>query len=415
MCPSLYRPFGGTEKALVQRSKAYKHAREIIDIAELENKAQKREYDVLQRQIAKEDEALKREYDALQRQIVNETLQRIQHNPIPRSVQCVSKMFDNLLPSQAASASSAQSESLHDQIQELIEPIKPYIYGSTPMCKALDDATAVFEERKNTNPKILFILSDGKSTDGDPLPFARKLHDSGVTMVTCFLTSDKIQNPRRLFDSGDRFQDRGRQVMFEMSSTMKNTHTPLSYLVDAKWELPPSGESHLFVQANSLDTVNEFCRIVVSQLTKSCDALVHLLNKVDLADLINLENAEFKPKKQGGETCYANAIAAVFHLAMKRIVGRDGGVPDFKDILTGITDKYGVNGANTQKVLEEVCPKYRLHFHKVNETGARQAINHRRPVISRFRLYDEQWPKFSKFYKKTKKGILNKSDITCEF
>lgn len=34
-----------------------------------------------------------------------------------------------------------------------------------------------------------------------------------------------------------------------------------------------------------------------------------------------------KPKVQEGKTCYANAIAAVFHLAMHCIVGRDGGIP----------------------------------------------------------------------------------------
>ena len=34
---------------------------------------------------------------------------------------------------------------------------------------------------------------------------------------------------------------------WEKSSTMQNMHTPVSYLVDAGWELSPSGISHLSI------------------------------------------------------------------------------------------------------------------------------------------------------------------------
>jgi len=388
------------------------------------------------------------------------------HHPKPRPVQHVTEMLDDLLQSKVSSSSPS---SLHDRIHELLEPIKPYIFGGTPMCTALNDAVAVFRET-NVTQKVLFILSDGHSTDGDPRPIARELHDLGVTIVTCFLTSDHIDNPRRLHYEVDpswcpeshsqcptcynvyptglswcptcphsgcplchrwsatcrcwmwRYCDGlicltcdSRAVLFEMSSTLKNTHTPISYLVDANWELPPSGRSRLFIQANSLDVVNEFCKIVVSQMTESCDALVHLLERVPLATYINQRNAGFEPKQQEKATCYANAIAAVFHLAMHRIVGREGGVPDFYAIRKRIIDEYGVDSAYTDQVLTKVCPEYRLHFHEVDETGARQAINKRQPVVATFSLYLDQWEKFSAFYEKTPKGILEKCDITGEF
>ena len=361
--------------------------------------------------------------------------------PKPRPVQHVSELLDELLLSKdtpPAAASAPSSPSLHDRIQELIELIKPYIFGETPMCEALNAAAAVFNTM-NENPKVLFILSDGESTDGNPCPIAQELRDLGVTIVTCFLTSDRIRIPRCLFDEPDPnwtgydvpqssylFDDLdpslldlwsrdGRSILFEMSSTMKNTHAPISYLVDANWELPPSGASRLFVQANSLDVVNEFCQIVVSQMTKSCDVLVHILEKVPLATYINQRNAEFEPQKQERRTCYANAIAAVFHLAMHRIVGREGGIPEFCEIRQRIVDEYGIDGADTKKVLENLCPEYRLHFRQVDETGARRAINERRPVVATFFLYDEQWTKFLAFYRKTPKGILNKDDITGEY
>ena len=341
--------------------------------------------------------------------------------PRPRPVQDVSEMLDDLLLSKDSSpalASTPSSPPLHHRIQELVELIKPYIFGYTPMCKALSDAAAVFSET-DANPRVLFILSDGFSSDGDPREMiVGKLRDLGVIIVTCFLTSDHIDNPRCLLDEADpNWSGRGdgRSVLFEMSSTMRNTHEPISYLVDANWELPPSGESRLFVQANSLDVVNEFCKIVVSQMTNSCDALVDILQKVPLATYINQKNAEFEPQAQEGRTCYANTIAAVFHLAMHRIVGREGGVPGFYEIRQRIIDEYGGDGADTKTVLENVCPEYRLHFRQVDETGARLAINERRPVVAIFFLYSDQWAKFSAFYRKTPKGILNQSDVTGEF
>ena len=341
--------------------------------------------------------------------IIDDTLLSIQH-PKPRPVQEVSMMFNSLLPSKSFSPDSEPS-SLHDEIEKLTESFKPYIFGGTPMCKSLDNAEAVFSETNINSTKVLVLLSDGQAADGDPRPIATRLRQLGVTIVTCFLTSDHIENPKSLLDTTSKFQDKGRQALIEMSSTMPNTNTPVSYLVDAGWELPPSGESCLFIQANSLDVVNEFCEIVVSQLTNKCDAFVSILHKVPLATYINQKNTDFEPKLQEGGTCYANAIAAVFHLAMNRIVGREGGIPDFYEIRELVVQKYGVKGADTEKVLGEVCQEYRLHYRKVDETGARKAINERRPVVARFSWYEEELDRFNTFYENTPKGILNKSDI----
>ncbi|XP_062499848.1 uncharacterized protein LOC134177130 [Corticium candelabrum] len=194
--------------------------------------------------------------------LIEDVLRRMEH-PKARPVQEVSTLLDDLLQVELP---SAPSSSLHDRIRELLKPIKPYILGLTPMCKALKHATDMFKE--TTRTRVLFILSDGDSTDGDPHEIAQQLHQLDVIIVTCFLTSNRIDNPRRLLYKADpKWRGRnGRQVLFEMSSTMENTHTPISHLIDANWELPSAGESRLFVQANSLDVVNEFCEIVVSKL-----------------------------------------------------------------------------------------------------------------------------------------------------
>ena len=148
-------------------------------------------------------------------------------------------------------------------------------------------------------------------------------------------------------------------------------------------------------------------------MTEPCDALVDILEKVDLAMYINQNNAAFKLKhKQNPGTCYAAAIATVFHLAICRIVGREGGLPKYDDVYECVIDKYGREGAHTVKVLEKVCPDNRLHFKQVDETGARQAINQRRPVVATFFLYDEEWDWFIHFYENTPGGVLKASDLT---
>ena len=58
--------------------------------------------------------------------------------PQPRAVQEVSKMLD-----ESPSASSTS----HDQIRKFLKQIEPFIFGRTPMCKALGDPRAVFQNK----------------------------------------------------------------------------------------------------------------------------------------------------------------------------------------------------------------------------------------------------------------------------
>ena len=118
---------------------------------------------------------------------------------------------------------------------------------------------------------------------------------------------------------------------------------------------------------------------------------------VSITDYINVANSEFEPKKQRGKTCYANAIAAVYHLAMHRIVDREGGVSEFKEILQNVDIFDNKIRGNTKFVIEHTCSKYRLHFCQVDEVNARKAINERRPVIAKFKFNRQQQCKFGMF------------------
>ena len=142
------------------------------------------------------------------------------------------------------------------------------------------------------------------------------------------------------------------------------------------------------------------------------DTLSDLLVSVDLDIYISQSTSEFGAKEQQGGTCYANASAAVLHLAMKRILGREGGYPDFniKDKMIKPYKICGVKGIS--KVLQDICPQYRLHSQKVDIKGAIEAIVKKRPVVARFGLTEDEWMAFQNFFKNASPtGILTQNEL----
>ena len=376
--------------------------------------------DVSQRTI-EESELYKLAHDVINRFAnVVAYLKQIQR-PEPQPAKEVSDLLDELLDATRDSSSQYTKES-STTIARLFDHMKHFIFGGTPMTKALNHAKEIFDEAK-VDQKVLFILSDGSSGDGDPLPIVEELRRSNVTIITCFLTSNSINQSKCLLYAKDPAWedpkwDRGVQNLFDMSSSVHNTEIPVTYFADAKWKLPVEGESRLFLQANSLDMVEEFVDIVSTHIKEGrcVDAIATMLATVSVATYINVANSEFEPSRQRGRTCYANAIAAVYHLAMRRIVGREGGVPEFSSILEALIEKYASKAADTKKVLAETCKNYRLHFIELNrnvgvadEIAARNALNQRRPVVATFFL--DHWFEFAKFYRDNPKGILEAKDL----
>lgn len=339
------------------------------------------------------------------KQVVDKVLKRFDSVSCPRLVASVSALLDNII------GNSHSSENQMQRMRALLEMIQPFIFGGTPMVSALKHATSIFTKTLSYH-KILVIISDGEASDGDPVALVQQI-PGDVVVVTCYLTSKLITNSKQLFYKEQDDWEKGERVMFRMSSKMPNTHHPLSLLRHAHWRLASEGESRLFLRANNLDIVNEFFNTFVSHLTDiSGDAFLDLIGIVDLDLYINKLNEEASSPLQKGGTCYANAAGFVFHLAMQRIVGRE--VPSFFDIRASLIQLYGTQGASTMSVLANEASKYRLHFIEVDEEGARQAINMRRPVIGTFGLTDgnkSQWESFTNFFATTPKGILERSDV----
>eukprot|EP01084_Bolivina_argentea_P210078 357703_1 len=113
--------------------------------------------------------------------------------------------------------------------------------------------------------------------------------------------------------------------------------------------------------------------------------------------------------KQVGGTCYANAVATVIRAVESRIVGRK---PEpHATLVTNIVNKYGTDGGNVSKVLNDECAKRHLKFDIVDEKDAEKALSQNRVLVGGFWLDDPQWAKFSAYFKKLRKGVVTKEII----
>ena len=306
-------------------------------------------------------------------------------------------------------ASIGDQEVTDKQADELLKAVEPYIYGRTPLMQAMHHSVDLLSYPEFSNhQKLLFVLSDGQPTDGNDPPLQR-LSDLGVTIVSCFITDQKLSDPRRLYSVLDEKWEEPAKFMFRMSSTITTQKIPRTLFVKKGWTIDiDNNETRLFFQVNHPDIIKDVCHLAKNGVL-SQDALSDVLSSVDLDVYINKANEGFGAKRQHGATCYANATAAVLHLAMKRIVGRDGGCPDFIELRRELIGKYGKQGAPTMKVLKEICPEYRLQCQKVDAVGAMKAVSAKRPVVANFYLTGAQWDQFSQFYEEHPQGILTRA------
>lgn len=309
-------------------------------------------------------------------------------------------------------ASTDEHEVTDERVNELLKAVEPYIYGSTPLMQAIRHSVGLFSNPEFANhQKMLFILSDGKPSDEKDPPkdeedLQNLLRQLRVTTVSCFITKRGLPDPRHLYSILDENWEDPAKFMFRMSSIIKTQEIPHSLFAEG-WKIDnDNNETRLFFQVNHPDLIKDVCK-VAKECVSSKDTLSGMLSAVDVDLYINQSNKWFGAKKQDKETCYANAAAAVVHLATKGIVGRDD--QNFFQLRDELITKHGEHGARTKQVLEEVCPKYGLKCEEVYAIGAMRAVSEKRPVVARFFLSGAQWDRFHQFYEENPKGILTRS------
>jgi hypothetical protein len=136
------------------------------------------------------------------------------------------------------------------------------IFGNTPMREAFELLSDRFERERQKlapdTPAVLFLLSDGEPTDGDPTPLASELKRSGVTIVSCFVTDEDVVSPRTLFAEARSAWKKEARLMFDLASPAEPGNPFISLLAKQGWTVPE--RARLFLQVNQSDVLEEFIR-----------------------------------------------------------------------------------------------------------------------------------------------------------
>lgn len=134
------------------------------------------------------------------------------------------------------------------------------------MCAVLNAVAERFAKelpiRKQGTVTILFVVSDGEPTDGDPIGIADELKRRNIIIISCYLTGHDIAHPKTLFGKPQDDWIKGARLMFQMASTADDTSDFVRFLLRKGWTIQP--DARLFVQVNHSVLLDEFIRIVLS-------------------------------------------------------------------------------------------------------------------------------------------------------
>ena len=152
--------------------------------------------------------------------------------------------------------------SKREDMKELLKNVEPLIYGETaPLFESLDMATKLFERDASAN-KLLFVLSNGKPTDGsnedsDKIKqITSKLTKAGVTIISCFITKSTEIDPKHLFDEMQQDWETGAKFLFSLSSKVPTQYLPRAILMKRGWTIDiTKNETKLFLQVNHPDNL----------------------------------------------------------------------------------------------------------------------------------------------------------------
>lgn len=144
------------------------------------------------------------------------------------------------------------------------------LLGTTPLCQALatirDRIKGELAQKVFVLPVLLLIVSDGVSTDGDPLPIITELHEMGVLTLCCYLGEQDILNAKRLYEVDDSRWSEGAKCMFRMASVLRNdsylSRAMFDYLSRTGWH--PRVGVRLFAQINHSEALDSFLKVLLS-------------------------------------------------------------------------------------------------------------------------------------------------------
>lgn len=147
-----------------------------------------------------------------------------------------------------------------------LEDFESLIYGSTPlratMAKIVSRFSIITTPKNVDDIRSLLVISDGQPTDGDPSPYFEKLKETGVLVISCYVTSKDIADPRILLGTADENWPSGAKLMFDVASQLDESSEFAGYLLRHGWTIERNAK--MFVQINHSDVLEEFVSAVGS-------------------------------------------------------------------------------------------------------------------------------------------------------
>ena len=309
----------------------------------------------------------------------------------------------------------------------VMDLIKKIIYGNTPLNSVIQKAFSIYSECKNQyEKKVLLIITDGESTDGDPTDFAKQQSiNNEVYIIGCYI-STKYCTENTFYDQKSfNINEEGAKKLFKMCSNIEYKNPLFRFFLKRGWNMPQSGECKLFVSLNNSNTLNEFVSLINHALNYKdlpSNGLMDIISTSAIHSFVNsYSNENFGARNQIFGTCWANACAACIHFANKRILGRKN--ISFEDIRKHLIINYSndnIDGNNIDNALNNIYNDYKLRMKEVDEKNARLAVMKGRPCIASFSLTAKQWANFSGFFKENRtkyldEATINKKDYPKEY
>lgn len=116
---------------------------------------------------------------------------------------------------------------------------EPLAVNGTPMCQALRLAYDWLKEwiagHKNAFPPLIFNITDGEATDGDPEPLGKKImelstSDGNVLLFNCHISSTEAEPILFPAETSELPADEFAQLLFRMSSELPEPMLKLAQL-----------------------------------------------------------------------------------------------------------------------------------------------------------------------------------------
>lgn len=139
-------------------------------------------------------------------------------------------------------------------------------FAKTPLLQCSKKILSRFKKEiskiTSDTKKILLIVSDGASTDGDPSPVLEEIKSLGVIIICCYVTNSDVLKPNYLYSNPLSEWSDAAKLMFNAASNIQEDREYRELLEGRGWTIEKN--AHLFTQVNHSETLEKFISLVLS-------------------------------------------------------------------------------------------------------------------------------------------------------